>query len=133
MRKPKVHLDTFFSKPWENFLNPKYTLISYKIQSFGKNVSNIIKPQNQAIFNKKRNYKVFSWTCAVFRTCPNLLQKMSWTGFKNTSCPNSDLTFQPAVEKSSCPGLNLLIPVHPHPLKQPPLLLLRQTLPEIHL
>ena len=74
-KKTILNLDTFFSKPWENFLNPKYTLISYKIQSFGKNVSNIIKPQNQAIFNKKLNSKGFSWTRPVFRTCPNHLQK----------------------------------------------------------
>ena len=68
--KNHIHLDTFFSKSWENFLNPKYTLISYKIQSFGKNVSNIIKPQNESIFQKKLDYNGFSWTRPVFRTCP---------------------------------------------------------------
>jgi len=30
----------------------------------------------------------------------NIPQKKGWTHFKNTTCPNSDLTFQPAVEKS---------------------------------
>jgi hypothetical protein len=53
-QKPKIHLDTFFSKPWEKFLNTKYLPISYKILSFGKNVSKIIKPRYPVIFDKNR-------------------------------------------------------------------------------
>jgi len=41
---------TFFSKPWENFLNPKYTPNYYKIQSFGKNVPPHKKLSKSAFF-----------------------------------------------------------------------------------
>ena len=44
---------TFFSKPWENFQNPKYTPNSYKKESFGKNVPPHQKLSKEAILSKK--------------------------------------------------------------------------------
>jgi len=60
-------------------------------------VSNIIKPQYQAIFDKKPGLQRFSWTRPVFRTCPKHPAKnemeTSWTGMQNTTCPNPTPAF----------------------------------------
>jgi len=50
-------------------------------------------PYIQLFFSKNQNYKDFSWTRAVFETCPKHPKKMSWTGMKNTTCPKSTPTF----------------------------------------
>ena len=47
--------------------------------------------------------------------------------------PTCTLLFQNTAEKPCSTNRFLIKPIHPHPLKQRPLLLLRQTLPEIHL